>query len=105
MRVPKQTDVEMRKTVAKARDLICEVSSRHNIDIRSMRDCRARSTHFVAARREFCILAYAAGVGSVTIAKMLECTPGTVRYHINPSLRDSKRSYYRTKREELRMAA
>jgi DNA-binding CsgD family transcriptional regulator len=103
--VPKQTDVEMRKTVAKATNILREVSTRHGVDIRSMRSCNVRFQHFVRARREFCVLAYAAGVGSVTIAKMLECTPGTVRYHINPSLRDSKRSYYRTKREELRMAA
>jgi DNA-binding CsgD family transcriptional regulator len=103
--VPKQTDVEMRKTVAKANAILREVSARHGVDIPSMRSCRVRFPHFVMARREFCVLAYAAGIGSVTIAHMLECTPGTVRYHIKPSLRAHKRSYYRSKREELRLAA
>jgi DNA-binding CsgD family transcriptional regulator len=95
----------MRKTVARARSLLQEVSTRHQVDIKSMRDCSARFQHFVRARREFCILAYAEGIGSVTIAKMLECTPGTVRYHIKPSLRAHKRSYYQGRREEARLAA
>jgi len=88
-----------RAKAAKAEKILRIVSRRRNIDVKSLRTNSARFSHFVEARREFCLLADAAGIGARIIAKALWCTPHTVRYHLKPAIRQYRSDYYRARRE------
>ena len=75
--------------LALAERLLSEVSARHRIDIRSLRD-DAMHHHFVKARKEYCRIAYKARIGTTTIAKFLNKDASTVNHHVADLIREKK---------------
>ncbi len=72
-----------------ARSILDAVSQHRNVDTKSIVS-RARYEEVALARREFCELAYGAGIGSILIGKILGRDHTTILYHVNPAWRVRK---------------
>lgn len=72
-----------------AESILADVSKWHRIDIPSLRH-PAQHDHFIRARKEFCRLAYMAGIGTPTIAKVLHKDVSTIRHHVADLITERK---------------
>lgn len=86
-----------------------DVSARHGIDARTLRDGASRWPHITAARREFCLLARVARLSYTLIAQVLNVDHTSVYWHL---LDDQRRRHqnrvrataYRARRQLCRAA-
>lgn len=76
---------------ALAESILSDVSRRHRIDIPSLRH-PAQHDHFVAARKDFCRTAYKAGIGTTTIARVLNRDVSTIQHHVKDLIAERKAS-------------
>lgn len=86
-----------------ARSILEAVSQFYNIDVPSIVG-RAKYKRVQAVRRQFCKMAYEAGVGSVTIGKVLNRDHTTILYHVRPHWR-ARKNAWRFKQIQRRASA
>lgn len=72
-----------------------EVAARYGVTVPRMM-MHVSNSQLTAARREYCTLAAAAGVGSVIIGRLLNRNSSTVRYHVQECIRIRKKAYRAT---------
>jgi len=82
---PKRIDGEYQKASA----LLEKVSAAAGISVETIRSSSQRKK-VCAARREFCLLAEADGVGPAIIADLLYRTISAIYYHLDPNIRERK---------------
>lgn len=86
-----------KRDLGKALVIFYDVSARHDIDARTLRDGASRWPEHTAARREFCMLARAAGLNYAVIAQASGLDHTSVYWHTIDDERRRKQNRVRAR--------